>query len=295
MRDFRVPEHLSHSSVSSYQECPRRYLLENRLKLSTRTWWANLGGTAFHELTAELDRWDSLDDFYPPEATYRNAFLRFLDSAESEALHEGLTPVPSGQTRTRICKTGGPNRKDREWWEHWGPIYVEQYVNWRRESQWTVATMPDGMPAIEVHLDVEVGGWKTVAYVDRLFLDDTGRLAIVDLKSGTAPDSHDQLRDYATKLYRQYGLRADVGFYYHAPSGGPLREVLLGAGEYDDVLDETYSSVGDAIEKMIFPAVENNFCKSCPVREWCSAVGGARSGEVPLPNPVIKNRPTEGE
>lgn len=280
MRDYAPPDYLSYSQVSTFMECPRRWFLE-RLKPHRRTWWANIGGTAVHSSADSYDLREWGVD--TPVVTFEEAFEAEL--AEHDA--KGYEYVPSGRVTQKIGKTGGPNKKDKSWWMHWGERFVQKWRDWRLGTPWSIATMPDGSPGVEVPLKVTIGGKPAVGYIDRVVTDGR-RLAIIDLKSGNKPDGPGQLQTYGIMLERQHGVTADQGFYFHAPSDPPaLPPVQLAGGEYAEILDGEFGYVWEEIEEERFPPSPGRFCGSCFVAPWCPAGTGERQSEVTVPGDAI--------
>lgn len=279
MREYHPPTHLSYSSVTTYLECPRRWYIEKGLGIITKTWWASLAGTAGHAVCDGYDLREWGED--APLGTFDDA----LEVEAEDAQRKGLVVSASGLSRRtkKIGKTSGPNGKDKEWWLHWGPTYVQGYRDWRIGTDWSIATLPNGMPGVEVPLDdVLMGGRPAKGFIDRIFVNSEGKLAICDLKFGNKPDNEKQLLNYGTMLDRIWGLRADYGFFYHAPSFGTLETWDLGSGEYDEPLDALYEMVWEGIENEEFQHnPSSRFCSPlCQDDDMIESTSAALAGAV---------------
>lgn len=272
---MKIPKHLSYSALTAYADCGERYRLERGYKLSDSTWWATLGGSAVHEITEAHDR-KALD----PSVVIPD-FEMTLDKYAAQARAKGQEIKASGRVTEKIGKTGGPNKKDREWWLHWGPLYIQAWNDWREANRYRLAVMPDGTPGVEVSIRVSIGGKQHIAYIDRVFVDPLGYVVIVDLKTGKEPLSGLQLGSYGVALRRQFGIDADLGAFWMADKGELSTLVDLSAFS-DEFVDEQYAMAARGIEAGIFLASPSSFCSACPVRSWCRTMGGRQSVTIPV-------------
>lgn len=115
-----------------------------------------------------------------------------------------------------------PNKEDEAWWLANGPGMVDAWVDFRDSSGWQIAVMPNGEPAIEVGINLELGGLPVQMHIDRImwmYGDDTtpNSFAIIDLKTGAQePKSDLQLAFYAAGLEKAFGWRPRWGGYWMA-------------------------------------------------------------------------------
>lgn len=294
MQERQEPKHLSYSSLSSYAECGERWRLSRVYHLDRSTWWVTLGGTAAHSLSEKWDLGEMSDeevaDEFPREldraiADYHE---RFGDDAEIKA---------SGRQTQSMTNAGGPNKKDREWVEHFFPKYLQTYFDWRRESGWELLEIEGFGPGIEVPIMTDMGGEPIKGAIDRVFVVPTRNplagavlggadeslpeVAVVDLKFGRKPESTLQLKSYFVGLERQYGVRADFGSYFVASSSG-LQPGVEFESMPDGYVDALFEQAWRGIRAGVFLPNVSSFCGTCPVRSYCGAVGGEKAGEVPL-------------
>jgi len=218
-----MPRRLSYSSISTYAECGEKYRLEKLHKVGTGTWWATIAGKAVHYITELRDRieilgevpWDEVTDGYinvndqpSPLPTFRQAFDYFL----AKEGHEGQEIKASGRKGLNDYSfLGGPSGRDQEWWYRFGPQYVDAWVAWRDQ------VIDAGWQLLEVEVDfeVELGGYRVIGSIDRVFfIPETGQIIIVDLKTGAnEPSDSIQLVTYREGLRKSLFVDADQGNY----------------------------------------------------------------------------------
>ena len=164
---------------------------------------------------------------------------------------------------------------------------VDKLLRW-------LAANPRRLLAIEheftVRLEDEKRPIQLTGRVDRLEVDDRGRLVVVDLKTGKSSavsaadvEEHAQLAGYQTAV--EAGAFADHG----ARSGGAAL-VQLGPGK--EAREQTQPPLADAADPQwayamvrrtaetmaaaTFSAVANSRCRICPVRTSCPVSGKGR-------------------
>lgn len=269
------PKGLSYSQLTTYAECGEKWRLEKGYKLNNRTWFASVAGSAIHNITElrDLVRLGKYDGEIP---TFEEEFDRLL----AEEDEKGVQVVASGRVLKAIGTTGGPNKKDREWWLQYGPEYLDNWEKWIEESDWTLAVMPDGRPGIEIGIDVQVGSEPLRGYIDRVMIDKRGRVAVVDLKSGAVPKSKLQLGTYKVGLEREYGIEADFGAYWIASTGDltPLVDLSQFSSTF---IDSLYEQAWRGIRAGVFLPNVTSMCNGCGVKDYCRAFGGELAITIP--------------
>jgi len=148
---------------------------------------------------------------------------------------------------------------------------------------------PEARELIGCELDFEVDVGRAVlrGRVDRLERDTSGRLVVVDLKTGTSRPrkadlaGHPQLGAYQTAVERG-------GFVAHGHSSGGaelvylkgsmsvLPQEALSAGEEPRWAEDLVSRVADGMAAATFVATENKHCRLCPVATSCPLVARGR-------------------
>lgn len=208
-----VPNRLSYSSASKYAECGEKWRLEYGRGITSGSWFATVGGKAVHSITELNDRVRlGIEGITVP--TFKEEFLKLLAAEQAE----GVKHKASGTKLVELGWTGGPNKKDVEWWLEYGPKMVLAWETWRNEHpELEILILEDGTPAIELEFRIEIGEETVLGYVDRIFIDKTtGNIIIVDLKTGKTPAGQLQLGDYGVGMLEQYGVQADYGCYWVA-------------------------------------------------------------------------------
>lgn len=210
-----------------------------------------------------------------------------FDAAEefNAAFDAELAGYPPG---TPFAISGRPSKahphgEDERWWRENGPQMVENWVKWRDATPWTIWTTPDGRPAIELELEVRIGGMQlpTKLFIDRVFETSTSlaeRLGIVDVKSGGQPPAgHVQLGIYKAAIEQAWpDTHIAWGAYWMARKGELTPTINLDhfAPRYLATLMERTLT---AREHGIFIPRQSGLCRSCKVGRYCAINDGAEA------------------
>lgn len=267
---FDLPAHISYSALDTYISCGQRYYLTRIEKVSEQPAWWFVGGNAIHSATEAFDRmFPTLESLSEGAAAgsdtnfFLDAFVEETDRVEAE----------TGVSRD-LWRAGGrvskqwPNKEDQSWWLANGPGMFNKWVDWRRGSGWEIATFDD-RPAIEFEIDFPVNDDFVVRMIiDRVMVNQSGELAVVDLKSGSrSPASDLQLAVYAAGMEKMLGVRPQFGTYWMARDGAttPLADIdHLSTDRIVGVLqmfDQARKS------KIFLPNLKE--CGYCGVAEYC--------------------------
>ncbi|MGC9668830.1 ATP-dependent helicase [Planosporangium sp. 12N6] len=125
--------------------------------------------------------------------------------------------------------------------------------------------------------------------VDRLELDDAGRLVVVDLKTGRSTPTEAEVADHPQLAAYQVAVEAGA-FEESTEAGGAALVHLggaragakvqgqgaLGDAEDPDWAREMVTRTAQAMAASTFHAVLNNRCRVCPVRTSCPISGNGR-------------------
>lgn len=279
--EIEIPSRLSYSSVSTYSECGQRWLLERGYGLNKATWFATVAGSAIHTITEKIDLAE-IGVYGGSIPTFKAEFDRRL---ELEKL-KGVEVKPSGRVGKTMSKTGGPNKKDYEWWLIFGPQFVDNWIQFKAELHWTLAFLPDGSPGVEVSVRQNMAGRSFLGFIDRVYITPEGECVVVDLKSGAVPPSSLQLGTYRVGLMREHGLWADWGAYWMAGDGEltPLKDLTRFTPEF---VDAQYRMAWDGIQAGVFLPNVTAMCKGCGVQPYCRAAGGHLADEVPITTQML--------
>ena len=147
---------------------------------------------------------------------------------ESEGID--LTNARVGGRATKA----NPNKEDISYWQAQGPMWVEQYIAWRKQNpNWKIWTAPDGRPAIELELTPIVADVPVKMVIDRIFEVD-GQLVIVDLKtSKNTPTSTLHLGFYKLGLEVTFDTKVNWGNYYMSRGSNTVEMVDLSGYTYE--------------------------------------------------------------
>ena len=160
---------------------------------------------------------------------------------------------------------------------HHGPIMVAQYVSWRDArlaEGWQFFTLPDGSPAVEVPIQIELDGVLVKGYIDRVMVNDDGELLVNDLKTGShTPASALQLGIYALGMERHFGVRPILGAYYMARKGELTAPTSL--LHYTPAGRQVVQASQVRYRNDVYLPHVTSMCSSCSVRQFCSAFGGS--------------------
>lgn len=152
---------------------------------------------------------------------------------ESWNVSKGDTDLTNARIGGRATKVN-PNKEDINYWQAQGPMWVEQYIAWRKQNpNWKIWTTPDGRPAIELELIPVVADVPVKMVIDRIFEVD-GQLVIVDLKtSKNTPTSTLQLGFYKLGLEETFDIKVDWGNYYMSRGSNTVEMVDLSGYTYE--------------------------------------------------------------
>jgi putative RecB family exonuclease len=179
-----------------------------------------------------------------------------------------------------------PEGENADWWYINGRKFVNNWIEWRKNSGWKIWTTPTGEPGIELIMEVEMGGIPFKGAIDRIFVTADGELVILDLKTGMrTPQTDLQLQVYACMMERTYGIRPSWGCYWMARTGATSPPVNLNEFTLRK-LDEMVALFQKAREEQLYlPNFDG--CKMCSLTEYCYWVNGEKHlplGELEIIN-----------
>jgi len=211
---------------------------------------------------------------------FLNSFLESVKDAEQR------TGFPAEEFRAggRATKQF-PNKEDANWWAEHGPGMVEDWEHWwdlRKSEGWTIWVTPNGDPAVELGLSVEIGGTFVRMYLDAIFVDQDGDLIVTDWKSGSMePAAPIQLGLYRVALKKTFDVDVRYGGFWMAKK---LRDFprLYDLSIYtEDVVGRWLNRAAVMEKERIFIPHPSGLCNACGVREYCLVMGGAEAHTVP--------------
>ncbi|MCU1592972.1 MAG: UvrD/REP helicase, partial [Frankiales bacterium] len=248
------PIKLSGTSLAGLDECPLRWFLEHEVHATSPASTAMGFGGVLHALAHEVAK--------------------------------GVTPPDLDVLMTRLDKVWAQLAYDAPWQSE--QQHDEAREALRRFLVWQAAprgrTLIDTEVPFEVPLDVEGVPVKLRGFMDRVELDEEGRVHVVDLKTGkTAPgrkdlESHAQLGTYQLAVregalgeqHREVGGAELVFLRLDGPDGAKVPQqspIPDGPGWVDDLL-------ATAVQRVLhesFPPTPQDHCDRCAFRSCCPA------------------------
>jgi RecB family exonuclease len=243
---------VSPSTVESVQRCSLRWLLERHGGGGTRSPEQSVGDLV-HEIAQQAT---------DPGA--RDELVSYLDSE-------------FGKIELSARWLAGPQRRRAE-------QMIDKLVAW-------LAANPRRLAAIERDFAVHVDeGVRIKGRVDRLEVDDQGRLVVIDLKTGSVTPSASEMAEYPQLGAYQAAVEAGAFPELGSEPGGAALVQLgtdhVGVKEQSqpplaDAEDPTWAAsmvrrTAAAMAASTFSAVVNNRCRNCPVRHSCPISGKGR-------------------
>lgn len=162
-----------------------------------------------------------------------------------------------------------PNKEDEKFWQTTGPMWVENYIAWRKANpNWKIWKTPDGTPAVELGLTPIVAGVPIKMFIDRVF-EVNGQLVIVDLKtSQQVPTSTLQLGFYKLGLEQTFGVEVNWGNYYMSRGSNTVEMVDLSEYTYDK-MEYLVEGFDKARKAGVFLPNTNNCQYRCGLTAHC--------------------------
>lgn len=201
--------------------------------------------------------------------------------AEEKADQQKKTDVPPAEwRRSGRASKAWPEKETEEWWAENGPLMVQRWIDWRTSSGWTLWETPDGRPAVELALNVQMGGVPVKMFIDRVFVTPEGQLVVVDLKTGSRePKDPIQLGMYACGMELTFGERPQYGAYWMGRTGGTgvphdLEHLTV------DLMGGWLADWDRARRANLFIPHVTDMCGYCSVRDYCVAVNGPKWREA---------------
>lgn len=280
---------LSYSTLSKLDACPSRLYLSKGTTFRQTPGWAGVGGRAAHSLIEMYDR-EGCPEWSGPRWEDEAAQI-LTDEILSEEVASG---VLSSDWRT------GSRKEDHTWWSRHLPGMGELYAAWRQANPQLVDWItPDGEPAIELEIKVQIPGVKLpfLAYIDKVMMDTSraGALVVIDYKSGSMlPEDLNQFLSYAALMEIRYGIRPAYAAIYNARKGelAPLRKggptILPLHHIPTDVWIRGVQERQAIIDLDVWPAKPGKYCGWCEVREACTHGGGSQAMRYDPHHPLYK-------
>lgn len=251
-----TPTHLSYSSLTTWDRCPKSYELSRIVKAQSRPAWYFVGGTAVHKALEDHDNglpirpWHEY--FYP-------------EVSKAMAIDPDHTSWLSG---------GSPDDPDQG--VAWMEIGPECVSNWKLFT----ATSFD-VEEIELDVTSRLPGTalQVKGFIDRLGTHAEHGKMIIDLKSGKnkPKDKGLQIKTYAALYLMQTAEVVSKGAYFMARTGELSKVYEFDVMQEAVDLGKRFRTAALEISKGDYPAVVEYSCRFCDQAPNCFA----QSGDTP--------------
>jgi putative RecB family exonuclease len=197
------------------------------------------------------------------------AFLAQIAEVEAKS-----SSNPNDWRKGGRATKANPDKEDKAWWDENGKKMLDDFIMSYKANNWKVWVTPQGIPAIELGVNVLFGDVLIKGYIDLVFENADGSLTVVDLKTGArTPDSSMQLGVYASAIENTFGIRPQYGAYYSARTGTLEPSAGIERWTYP-VLTEMFRQFEAGLQAEIFLPNIGMSCGTCGVKDYCYSVGG---------------------
>jgi putative RecB family exonuclease len=252
-----LPRSLSPSKVSSFRSCPLAFKFSVIDRIPEPASPAMVKGTLVHAALEKLF-WDHDQGQRSPTAA-----LHALDQAWEEMKAE-----------EEFQSLGLTEPEQTAFFED-AAVLVNRYFEMENPDSATVL-------GVELLLEADLDGMLLRGIIDRLDVDESGELVVVDYKTGRAPSETQEnsrlggLHTYALLCERVLGRRpASVKLLYLRDrltiEASPSEQSSRGTGIRTAAV---WTAITRACEMDDFRPSPSGLCRSCSFREFCPAVGG---------------------
>lgn len=246
------PQHLSPSSISTWQQCPLRFRYSRLDKLPEPSTQPQLLGSFVHEVLEHL----------------------YLEPAESRTVSEAR------QITSRL------------WNDKWADevsvlgLNEEQLHKFRWQSWWCVEALwamedPQKMElgGVEQPLDMMVGDAKLLGILDRYHVNDDGKVVISDYKTGKKPkpryegEKRFQLTVYADLVQQKLNQTVDFAELLYLKEGvrWQISPTAQDIEEMRNTVQTVWSEVLYSCSSGAFEARRTILCDWCHYKSHCPA------------------------
>jgi putative RecB family exonuclease len=267
---YDLPMYVSYSALTTWLECGWKYYLTRLQKLPEKPSWWLVGGSAVHLATEKYDK-----AMLETGEVIENLDLLFsLCWDEEFAATQAETTVPPEQ-----WAAASRGKEDEEWWLKSGPRMLAQWAAWHTpDNPWQVWRTPEGQPAVELELNLMLGGVPVKMIIDRVLENQQGDLMVCDIKTGSSMPKHNlQLAFYAAGLDQMFGVRPRWGAYWMGRSGSTSPLVDLTHLSTDKIVDIVVKFEKARHQQVFLPNLSS--CSMCGVKNACHWAGMTMEGK----------------
>ena len=244
----QLPEHISYSSFTTWQECGWKYYLTKveGAQEAHAVWFT--GGSAVHKAT---ELWDLQTPGDIPNAEMLWNKVWFDQVAEDEALNGDMNTWQFAK------------REDMSWWYGEGLWMLDKWIAFRNNG-WNVYE-----DFVEKQYEIQIEDTVVKMAIDRVMTDFEGNRVLLDIKTGASSQRHPlQLAVYAWALEKQ-GVTVDKAGFWDARTGNISLWNL--SNLHSERIEDMLNTFDKARKDTIFlPNLSN--CGRCGVMSACKYV-----------------------
>ena len=231
---------LSHSSIGLYLDCPLRYKLVYVDGLETEEKFYFSFGSSLHKALAFF-----YDVGVPHPPSLEELLKFYQDNWEKEGYEN--------------------DEQEKEYFEYGKQVLIEFYNKHIKDYHLPLA--------VERRFNFKVDEIPVTGYIDKIEKLPTGKVEIVDYKSGKALFELDQLRKdsqlsmYQMAMEEAFGLEVERLTLYHLRSQTPF-SIGPHSSEQIEVMRRHIVEVAEGIQKQEFEPKRSNYCP-CEFPQFC--------------------------
>lgn len=269
---------MSHRSVSqwnTYTACGERYRIERTIPglIQRPAAWTEVGSA----MASARETWEKADRTGLDLPTL---FLTYYRELIAERIHD-QPDFDQWQKRPNVKSV----EQDIKLYEEHGIKQAWSLMESSLTSDWEVARLPDGSPAVEVQFSVQFGPITVRGAADLIKRWPNGILTVEDLKTGNKSNPKvRQLGVYSNAYNRIYGWNITLGEFWFSKDGTSSGYIDL-RRYTTDYLNDQFTKLDAGIRDKIFLANPGQQCDLCGVRSLCREMGPYRE-DVQANQPV---------
>ena len=242
----KLPEHISYSSFTTWQECGWKYYLQKveGVKEAHAVWFT--GGSAVHKATEVYDL-----EGGSSESIWNKVW--FEQVQQDEAINGDMNTWQYAK------------REDMSWWYGEGIWMLDRWIAFRQNG-WNVYE-----DFVEKEYEIQIEDTTVKMAIDRVMTDFEGNRVLLDIKTGASSQRHPlQLAVYAWALEKQ-GITVDKAGFWDARTGHISLWNL--SNLHSERVEDMLNTFDKARKETIFlPNLSN--CGRCGITSFCKFVNG---------------------